>query len=185
MRRRGTVSRKPAKSQHGGTTKPKRNNAPTAARRPISPIANLQEQLKRQDRELEEAREERAAIAEVLRVISSSSGELKPVFEAMLANAVRLCEAKFGDLYLYEGGRLRMVAGHNVPPEYADHADAVRSIRRPVVPLLRRSEPSGRHSSPTSRQADLMRSAIGRPLTLSSLVAFGLPSLCRCSKTTR
>jgi len=107
------------------------------------------------------------------------------VFEAMLANAVRLCEAKFGDLYLYEGGRLRMVAGHNVPPEYADHADAVRSIRRPVVPLLRRSEPSGRHSSPTSRQADLMRSAIGRPLTLSSLVAFGLPSLCRCSRTTR
>jgi len=120
VRRRGTVSRKPAKSQHGGTTKPKRNNAPTAARRPISPIANLREQLKRQERELEEAREERAAIAEVLRVISSSSGELKPVFEAMLANAVRLCEAKFGDLYLYEGGRLRMVAGHNVPPEYAE-----------------------------------------------------------------
>ena len=87
MRRRGTVSRKPAKSQHGGTTKPKRNNAPTAARRPISPIANLQEQLKRQDRELEEAREERAAIAEVLRVISSSSGELNPVFEAAVQAA--------------------------------------------------------------------------------------------------
>src|SRR5262249_34947756 len=57
--------------------------------------------------------------SEVLRVISSSPGELEPVFDAMLANAVRLCEAKFGDFYLYEGGQLRMVVAHQVPPAYA------------------------------------------------------------------
>jgi hypothetical protein len=54
-------------------------------------------------RELEEARDERAALAEVLRVISSSDGELKPVYNAVLESAVSLCEAKFGVLYRYDG----------------------------------------------------------------------------------
>src|SRR5262249_3734278 len=52
-------------------------------------------------RELNEAREQQIATTEVLRVISSSLGELEPVFNAMLANATRICEAKFGSLYLY------------------------------------------------------------------------------------
>jgi GAF domain-containing protein len=121
VRRRGTVSRKPAKPQFRKPTKPKRSNAPTTARQGgSSQLADLQEQLKRQARELEEARDERAALAEVLRVISSSAGELGPVFEAMLANAVRLCEANFGTLHLHESGALRMVASHNVPSAFAE-----------------------------------------------------------------
>jgi two-component system, NtrC family, sensor kinase len=71
-------------------------------------------------RELSEALEQQTATAEVLGVISSTPGELTPVFEVMLANATRLCEAKFGNLYLYEGGGLRVVASHNVPPGYAE-----------------------------------------------------------------
>src|SRR5262249_32048564 len=51
---------------------------------------------------------------------SSSPSELKPVFDAMLANAVRICEAKFGNLYLHEGGALRVVASHNVPRAFAE-----------------------------------------------------------------
>src|SRR6516162_8295493 len=69
---------------------------------------------------LSEAREQLAATSEVLGVISSSPSELKPVFDAMLANAVRICEAKFGNLYLHEGGALRVVASHNVPRAFAE-----------------------------------------------------------------
>ena len=55
----------------------------------------------------------------MLKVISSSPGELKPVFNAMLENAVRICQAKFGTLLLYDGHVFRHVALHNVPPAWA------------------------------------------------------------------
>src|SRR5262245_44483693 len=56
---------------------------------------------------------------EVLRVISSSPEDLQPVFETILANATRLCGAKFGMLFLTEGNAFRIVALHNAPPAYA------------------------------------------------------------------
>src|SRR5262249_1924616 len=71
-------------------------------------------------RHLSEARGQLAGTSGVLGVISSSPSELKPVFDAMLANAVRICEAKFGNLYLHEGGALRVVASHNVPRAFAE-----------------------------------------------------------------
>jgi hypothetical protein len=65
------------------------------------------------ERELADAREQQAATGEVLEIISSSPGELEPVFTAVLANAVRLCAAKFGTMWLAEGGdRFRSVAFH-------------------------------------------------------------------------
>jgi GAF domain-containing protein len=78
--------------------------------------------------ELDEALEQHAATAEVLNVISSSPGELEPVFQAMLANAVRLCGAKFGNLWLREGDVFRIGAMHGAPPEYADFLR-----RKPVI----------------------------------------------------
>src|SRR5262245_50058664 len=90
------------------------------ANQPNLPVSDLQEQLKRQARELDEAREERAAIAEVLRVISSSSGELEVVFEALLRNATRLCEAKFGDIFRFDGKAFRFAARVDSPPELAE-----------------------------------------------------------------
>jgi hypothetical protein len=86
------------------------------ASRPVSAsIAQLQERLERQARELEESREEQAATAGVLRLISTLSGELAPIFEAILESATRLGAAKFGNLYLYEAGKLRAAASYNVP----------------------------------------------------------------------
>src|SRR5208337_3714349 len=70
-------------------------------------------------RELTEALEQQTATSEVLGVISSSPGELEPVFHAMLANAVRLCDAKFGVLSLYEGDAFR-VGAHNAPPGFVE-----------------------------------------------------------------
>jgi signal transduction histidine kinase len=92
----------------------------------------LQEQLKRQTRELKEARDERAALAEVLRVISSSPGDLERVFQTMLESAVRICEAKFGALYLYQGDSFRAVALHREAPQ--SFVEARR--RHPVLSVV-------------------------------------------------
>jgi signal transduction histidine kinase len=70
--------------------------------------------------ELTESLEQQTATSEVLQVISNSPGELEPVFEAMLANAVRICDAKFGTLYLCEGDGFRAVAMHNAPSAYRE-----------------------------------------------------------------
>ena len=78
--------------------------------------------------ELRQSLEQQSATSEVLRVISSSPGELKPVFQAMLENAVRVCGAKFGVLYLSEGNGFRTVAMHDVPPAFAEFRE-----REPVV----------------------------------------------------
>src|SRR5262249_33849164 len=71
-------------------------------------------------RELAESLEQQTATSEVLKVISSSQGELEPVFQAMLANATGICEAKFGSLYLYDGERFRVGALHNAPAAFAE-----------------------------------------------------------------
>jgi GAF domain-containing protein len=70
--------------------------------------------------ELRQSLEQQTATADVLRVISASPGELEPVFNAILENATRICEAKFGVLQLCEDGGFRMVAMHNAPPAYAE-----------------------------------------------------------------
>ena len=80
-------------------------------------------------RERDEALEREKATAEVLRVISSSPGELEPVFEAMLVNAVRLCAASFGNLYLRDGEYYRLAAAHNTPPAFV-----ARRRSRPYQP---------------------------------------------------
>jgi transcriptional regulator with GAF, ATPase, and Fis domain len=86
-------------------TKVKRRKNATAARARRSSAADLQKQLDQR--------------TYVLRVISSSPGELEPVFRSLLANAMRICDARFGHLLLYESGRFRAAALHNAPPDYA------------------------------------------------------------------
>jgi len=79
----------------------------------------LLNELRQRTDDLSEALEQQTATSQVLRVISSSPGELAPVFDAMLANATRICGAEFGTFYLDDGDLTRIAAVYNVPPALA------------------------------------------------------------------
>ena len=95
--------------------------APKAVRRRSSSGAGQETKIARLARELNEAVEQQTATAEILRVISSSPGDLQPVFDAILENATRICEAKFGNLWLREGDKFRIVAMYGGSPEYREY----------------------------------------------------------------
>ena len=84
-------------------------------------LTELKKQLKARTRELAEALEQQTATSEVLRVISSSPGELDAVFKAILANATRLCDANFGILYQCDGDVFQPVALQDAVPAYGDY----------------------------------------------------------------
>src|SRR4029077_9999225 len=76
-------------------------------------------ELRQRTTDLTESLEQQTATSEVLQTISSSPGDLEPVFSTVLEKAVRICEAKFGMLYRHENGRLRLMAARDVPPMFA------------------------------------------------------------------
>jgi hypothetical protein len=135
VRRRATVSGKPAKTQHRKSTRPKRSDVAIAARGANLSVRDLQEQLKRQTTELEEARDERAALTEVLRVISSSPGELELVFKTILESSTRICEARFGQLFKYGDGEFRLLATHNTPVAYQEFLNRGPIKASPEIPM--------------------------------------------------
>jgi GAF domain-containing protein len=96
-------------------------------------------ELRQRTTDLTESLEQQTATSEVLRVISSSQGELDPVFDAMLENAVRLCAARFGVLFLYDGKEYRTAALHSASPAYAQVRQRNMMVRHthPDVPLTR------------------------------------------------
>jgi GAF domain-containing protein len=130
--------------------------ATTFADQAVIAIENVRlfDEVQARTRELSESLEQQTATSEVLGVISSSPGELQPVFETLLANATRLCGAKFGTLNLYDGDVLRIAAVFNVPPAYAAmknvalrphprsaHAEIVRTKRAVQIEDIRAMPP--------------------------------------------
>ena len=110
----------------------------TFADQAVIAIENVRlfDEVQARTRDLSEALEQQTATSEVLQVISTSSGELEPVFETILANAVRICEATFGNMYLRDGEVFRIAAAHNTPPPLLEH--------RRRVPLQRPTSAFGR-----------------------------------------
>jgi GAF domain-containing protein len=143
--------------------------------------ARLLDEVQARTKELTESLEQQTATSEVLSVISSSPGELEPVFKKMLENAVRVCSAKFGAMLLYEEGAFRRVALHNMPPAYVElvgrnpviHSPrdgvlgGVARTKQPVNVADLREEPPYLRGLPPSRElADVggVRSALGVPM---------------------
>jgi two-component system, NtrC family, sensor kinase len=110
----------------------------TFADQAVIAIENVRlfDEVQARTRELSESLEQQTATSEVLRVISSSPGDLQPVFEAILTNATRICEASFGNLRLYENDTFRLVALHNAPQAWV-----AKSEHDPII-----SRRSGAHS---------------------------------------
>ena len=134
MRRRAKAGGKAAKTRRPKTLK--RRNGPKVGRKPSA--ADASERIALLEHRLNEALEQQTATSEVLKVISSSTGELHPVFQAMLENAVRICEARFGVLFRYEDGKFRQAAMLNVSTAHAASLQQRdRFVPEPGVPLDR------------------------------------------------
>ena len=109
----------------------------------------LLNELRQRTDDLSEALEQQTAASDVLRVISGSPSDVEPVFQVMLENAVRICQAKFGSLYLYDGESFCVGALHNAPPAFAEF----RSVNRCFIPhrirdLHRSSQQGGQFMFP-------------------------------------
>jgi GAF domain-containing protein len=112
--------------------------------------------------ELRESLEQQTATANVLGVISSSPGELKPVFDAMLENAVRLCDANFGNLFLYDGASFQTAAMRNAPKAYIDYQRERGSFKPPPGTSLDRIVKTRNVVCILDDAAELVPSAPGR-----------------------
>jgi GAF domain-containing protein len=126
MKRRITTAGKSGKTRQGKSPNPKRRRTAAVAYSRASD-ADLKQQLDRQTDELAKARkllaealDRQTATSAVLKVISSSPGDLQSVFQVMLENAVRICEAKFGTLFRFDGERLCFAAEVGAPPAYGE-----------------------------------------------------------------
>jgi len=117
--RRGTVSRKPAKTPHRKSARTKRSNAPTATRRPGSSAADQEKQFNLHTRDLDEAQkhlaealEQQSATSEILGIIARSPTDVPSVLNAICQSAARLCEAYDSSIWRPHGDRAICVAHH-------------------------------------------------------------------------
>ena len=119
-------------------------------------------EVARLTRERNEAREQQAASFEVLRIISASPGKLQPVFQAMLENAVRICDAKFGSLFQYDNETFEATALLGLPPAFDEYQRRHGSFRPPARSPLDRLLRTKGVVRISDASAETARSAAGR-----------------------
>src|SRR5262249_11191232 len=128
VKRRGGVEGKRTRTRLDRPAATERRRQPRAGNVAGDPA--LPEQLDLRTREVHELQEQQVATSNVLKVISSWSGELKALLKPILENAVRLCEASFGNLLLYENKAFRHVALHTAPKAWAAEQQRAPVARR-------------------------------------------------------
>ena len=119
MKKRSRAGGERIKGRRRKAPEPKRGNAPKAVARSNSSPTTEKTEVGRLTRELSEERKQRTATSEVLQLLSGSHGDLNRLFDTILTNATKLCQATFGALFLCEADAFRIVAQHNAPPAYA------------------------------------------------------------------
>jgi GAF domain-containing protein len=129
MRRRSRAGGERVKTRRRKTATRKRGNAPKAVRNRGVSIAGQETVVARLTHERDEALEQLSAASEVLKVISSSPGDLESVFEAILENATRICDAKFGTLFRYDGELFHRVASIGTPPALVEFVEKRGSFK--------------------------------------------------------
>ena len=139
MRQRSRAGGKPAKARRGKAASRKRRIVAKPKSDRLPAAAGLQGRIDRLTRERDEALEQQTATSEVLQVISSCTGELEPVFAAMLGRATRICEAEFGNFFLLDGETFRALAWHGEPTYVGNWQRQPLAIKtdKPHIPLAR------------------------------------------------
>ena len=137
----------------------------------------LLNELRQRTDDLSEALEQQTATSDVLKVISSSPGELEPVFNAMLENAIRLCEASYGNMWLCEGEDFRTAARHGpLPPAFLEKWRSGTLFRLgPEIPLVRAAK-TGQPVQVADLRAD-QAYLDGDPLAVSGADEAGMRTL--------
>src|SRR6516165_7233428 len=173
MRRRSKADVKPAKAQRHG--KLKRRGNPSRGRH--SSTADLQEQLALRTQELSQALEQQTATSEILRLISSSSGNLQTVFDTMLAKATDLCEASYGLMWLREEDAFRAAALYgDLPQAYRDQWRSGTRYRPGPETILSRVTASGRPIQVSDLRIDPSY-LVGDPLPVAAADVAGVRTL--------
>jgi transcriptional regulator with GAF, ATPase, and Fis domain len=121
--------------------------------------------------ELRQSLDQQTATSEVLQIVSSSLGDLEPVFATMLEKAVRICDANFGNIYRWDGDALHLVATQNAPPAFAEARRLSASHPSPKTPTGRVIAEKRRSTPPTCARSKPMPTAIRTSSQASNLVA--------------
>jgi two-component system, NtrC family, sensor kinase len=137
MKRRSRAGGGLTKGRRRKKAKPISRNTPKVVARSNSSHSSEETEVTRLTLKLNEALEQQTATSEVLRVISSSPGDLQPVFAAMLENAVRICDATFGNIFRWDGEAFQLMAAHKTPPAFAK-ARKISPIRPTATTLFGR-----------------------------------------------